>query len=845
MLPLPQCLDSAIKLRIPYAPQAEDATPTTWVVLTIPTVQPLTDNNSQRSQSPLDETLSSSSKRQLSQSKRNSSRTSLFRRNSVHEGYPADDELAVESDGTEESDDSAETIEGSFPATSSITVRWAPRAEIERAVSAPVMPARHVRSRSTSTRGGGRSFSSTSSRAKVGVEHVESAARYTIYPLREVVGARNEYDTTVTMERWLPVAVEFSARCVGFSHPGVATALALEIMLDDQPEGQSVQWDESPLLDSKTSSVERFTGDWTFSGSGGIPDWGWERSAGSADTGPSSHGSRRSVRQADSDPQEPSNAEYRSGLGRSDTLLSDDSPFRGSRQSGQRHPSDLGGDSVTLDRNFPQDTSLMRVPLPAPSLLDDSFDDPRRRNPPISRESTGPMYDSQWSATSSRYSRATGSDVSGRSGTAARSLSRTHTEIDDGPASSSVPSLSVGDLDPTLPSHPILLEVDLHNLLTTQRVPNPKMASATFTFKGRILVPVPDAESGDAISIGLPMFRLARARDHECKVHVMQAPGNTASKPFVVRFHAGEPRPVDPVVQGEVIQTLQIPPFQDEAEPAPIALAMFIAPSAGKGRASQSSSKLISSRAATSSAVPEDRSGPSLIHSAQVGIESQDPNNAISGSSRSVPVSSPYASAVSSPSLQPSQQQETVAIAQPASFEDLYPSGSLVIASVDLNVILGSNKLTQDNKSQGTSYTVHMRSSWPSHPSGELAPNQLQFKLTGPSSSRAEMRLRSATFSGSAVPCAYQPHDDNGQDRLVQITLLSGSLQKAGFLEVIYSVDLPTSKGRHELLLPSFASPVALMTLCIEESPGKLSVSLRHRRRGTYSGLFELDEAEA
>ncbi|KAG9022210.1 hypothetical protein FRB95_000567 [Tulasnella sp. JGI-2019a] len=661
ILPLPRCLNNSIRLRMPTDSNLEENTEPTLETMTIPQVQaqPLkSDSYSQHSESPLKSTLQplKRSSTQSQSSKKQPPRPHSHRRDSRAsvEGYPADDELDGNSSEDTGVDEGDPVIEGTFLSADHLTVRWALRP-----THAPLTPGVSLqgRSRSNSVRSNGRT-SGVSSRARVAVDHVESSAKYTIFPMREIVRRPEDgRDTTIRTERLLPVALEYTARCVGFSHPGVATGVALEVALDEGSEGLGVDWDDVPAMDSSLGH----SSDWTFSSSPGIIDWDWAPSNRSLDTRPSSYGSR----QSDLSDREASYG-YRSGLVREDTLLSEGS----SMPSGSRRPLsrqfEPNGDSVTLEHNLAVNTSLMRAPLPNPALLDDTFNDERPASgyQPLSRESTGPsaMSVSQWSLASSRHSRTTASAASDSVGDLnGGPVSRTQTEIEYYPSSSSIPTMSLPDLEPTPPSNPILLDIDLHALLTSQKVPNPSMAQANFTFKGRILISLPESVEGGDISAALPMFRLSMARSHECKIYILPSPiisNRELSRPFGVRFEGGKKEVIDPVVQGEAVYTVKVASSLAKEGVVPITLVYPLPPAKGKVTSSSAINKGLQ-HSTVQAVFPSDSTSMMSLNKCDPPPESRSSGQR--GPADELWMPSPFASTLTSPvphvKQEPDQQQ--------------------------------------------------------------------------------------------------------------------------------------------------------------------------------------------
>ncbi|KAG8856567.1 hypothetical protein FRB96_006327 [Tulasnella sp. 330] len=858
ILPLPRCLSNTIRLRMPSDPTLDENAQPTLESMTIPQVQaapPQSDTQSQCSESPLESTLQPSLRGSMAQSHSSKRQvaTRPHRRDSraSAEGYPADDELEGNSEDTG-LDEGDPVIEGTFLSTDHLTVRWAFRPSQNHIPSV----ASHVGSRSNSVRSqSGRSASGVvSSRSRVTVDHVESTVRYTVFPirLREIALSTGDMrNATIRMERLLPVAVEYTARCVGFSHPGVATGVALELALDERHEDGGVEWDEAPLqlANSRASSLEHIPNDWTFSSSAGIVDWAWAPSNRLTDGTPSSYGSRQSVKKTGSSDREASYG-YNNALTREETLFSEGSP----RPSGSRRPLsrqfESNGDSVMLERNFAGETSLMRAPLPSPALLDESFDDdgPNGRKS-VSRESTGPsgLSSSQWSLTSSRRSRVAKSAASDSVGDLnGGQLSRTQTEIEFDPSSSSMPTLlSVGDLEPTPPSHPILLDVDLHAVLTSQKVPNPSMAQANFTFKGRILVSLPDSVDGADISAALPIFRLPLAREQECKVHILSAPilsTRELSRPFGVRFEGGRKEVIDPVVQGEAVHTVKVASSVMNEEVAPITLVLPLpSTKAHLNAASRLGSASITrgshhGTAQASLAPPSETGGSKSLHFSSQRDIAPDGRNELKREPAdellmpSLFTSTPAPSPLDAKDEQDQQEPSTASTFRrppPWSPEDL------IIAWVDLTVIpvrgvailqdqVHAKDVERDDDSE-VKYINHLRATWPSHPSAPFAHRDLHFELIDGSNSVTgddHVIVNSASAGERALHFTYQLSDSgSGWTRSVVITLPDEGLAKGEVLDIVYTV---SRKGRpsrsttkYDLLLPCFASTVARMSICV------------------------------
>lgn len=155
-------------------------------------------------------------------------------------------------------------VKGTFQSSDTLVVRWsakvdddAPEPGLEQtAVQSP--RAKRSRSRSSSQSGkSGKQAIVSLKRSKL--SHVEGSAKYTVHPVETEQYADEDGDRTVRLVRYVPLDIEYSARCVGFHHPGTETQLGVDLLLESAGgDPMEVDWAEmEPDGHIRTDTADR------------------------------------------------------------------------------------------------------------------------------------------------------------------------------------------------------------------------------------------------------------------------------------------------------------------------------------------------------------------------------------------------------------------------------------------------------------------------------------------------------------------------------------------------------------------------------------------------------------
>ncbi|KAG8899452.1 hypothetical protein FRC00_001406 [Tulasnella sp. 408] len=144
---------------------------------------------------------------------------------------------AAEGFADDEGQDRVEdVIKGTFQSSDTLVVRWSAKAEDDApepgleqtAVQSPRTKRSRSRSSSRSSKSGKQAIISLK---RASVSYVEGNAKYTVHPVETEQYEEEDGDRTVRLVRYVPLDIEYSARCVGFHHPGTETQLGVELVL--------------------------------------------------------------------------------------------------------------------------------------------------------------------------------------------------------------------------------------------------------------------------------------------------------------------------------------------------------------------------------------------------------------------------------------------------------------------------------------------------------------------------------------------------------------------------------------------------------------------------------------
>ncbi len=342
-------------------------------------------------------------------------------------------------------------------------------------------------------------------RKLVSVAKVTSEATYVIHPMEMEEQRPVDGDSTIRVQKYIPMDIEWVGTCLGLSHPGVETSLAVEVLLDGRHRGVEVEWG-NPATEAHGRVP---TGSWDVSG--GLGFNGFDRiPSGEAEP-------HRREMSSSPTPSGPSNASIHSALSRRPTQLSEDSSPNTSIRV-------YGG-------------SLLRTPLPGLDVDEYSFEtaqtDPEDHSPVtpgrrtassgvISRESSGPSASSVLTPSSSAIGRVSASEALGASSGSEASLSiSTPMSMSDFTGTSASPRRprSLSRAAHATPCDPIHLRVNLMHLIQ-QGGFDPKTATMEFTLKTRLNILVPEGQDEKEVTVPLPTIRLPRAKEHLCEFSI-------------------------------------------------------------------------------------------------------------------------------------------------------------------------------------------------------------------------------------------------------------------------------------------------------------------------------------
>ncbi|KAG8947950.1 hypothetical protein FRC04_010147 [Tulasnella sp. 424] len=785
-------------------------------------------------------------------------------------------------------------LKGTFQSSDTLVVRWSAKADddasetgLERtAVQSPATKRSHSRSRS---RSGSSSKPIVTGLKRAKLCHVEGVAKYTVHPVETDEQDAEDGDGTVRLIRFVPLDIEYSARCVGFHHPGTETQLGVDLVLASAGEDPTdMDWAEMDLsghirTDTAGTVEEEFRWHIDYEKGEGLKAWNY-----------ASTNRQREAQYREHSPS-PGGAAGRSvtSLRRTDTLVTEGSssgssgPSLGQRRFGVSNNHTSGGYGAPSARQ-----PLPRGDIPEASAEDFSLGEPSGLDGPLTRRSvvrtSSDPFSESGSSLGKAVSRQSSGDPDALQSQGSFSFSEAGSEqtnasgVESYMASPHRPR-SRSDSYPThWPDDPIVLHVDLLEMLATQRDPNPSMATVNFTIKAQILVRLPDETTDDAKSIllNLPLFRFPGADDQKCDLVIESATGHRGGRgAFEViadqkRYSLGS--------NGYQARELVVAPSAP-AE-ADVTLA-FSLKALSKGSIGQSNSLMsllknslgYASPPGTSESPTQLRSprrntrSPETSIMAAQGLQASHQVEHDPASELKMP--SPFASPDNSRRWHSQSRMSLTPIknSNHRSTSSRSPNDqSSSLAWVDINVVVSpppkSNSLTELKTTEqgGWSYVVHVRSSWPSLVGGGALLDCVEFGLPKFNSASTEstphVAIRSVHVGG--IPAAYDSYDNENDAGVVSSQVLSaftekvgnedrkqgpeskwlawtkinlpdGTIPSEGNMEIIYAVATGCKAPRKasiDLLLPSFTIGVARMTVNVD-SPAD------YTRRSTRTSL--------
>lgn len=779
-------------------------------------------------------------------------------------------------------------LKGTFQSSDTLVVRWSAKADddasetgLERtAVQSPATKRSHSRSSSRSGRSN-KPVVTGLKRAKLC--HVKGEAKYTVHPVETEQQDSEDGDGTVRLIRYVPLDIEYSARCVGFHHPGTETQLGVDLVLASAGEDPTdMDWAEMDLsghvrTDTAGTVEEEFRWHIDREEGNGLKVWNY-----------ASPNRQREAQYREHSPS-PGGAAGRSvaSLRRTDTLVTEGSssgssgPSLGQRRFGVSNNHSSGGYGAPSARQ-----PLPRGDIPEASAEDFSLGEPSGLDGPLTRRSVVRTSSDPFSSSVSSLGKAVSRQSSGDPDALQSQGSFSFSEAGSEPTNASgVESYmasphrprSRSDSYPThWPSDPIVLHVDLLEMLATQRDPNPSTATVDFTITGQILVLLPDETTDNAKSIllNLPLFRFPGADDQKCNLVIESATGNSGGGAFEV---IANQKRLSPGLNGYQARELVVAPSAP-AE-ADVTLA-FSLKALGKGSIGQSNSLMgllrnslgYASAPGTSESPTQLRSprrnttSPETSIMAAQGLQASHEVEHDPASELKMP--SPFASpddsrrwhSQSRMSLTPIKNSNHRSTSSRSPNDQ--PSS---LAWVDINVVVSpppkSNSLTELKTTEqgGWSYVVHVRSSWPSLVGGGALLDCVEFGLPKFNSASTESTPHVAIRSVhvGSIPAAHDFYDNESDAGVVSSQVLSAFTEKAGNedrrqgpeskwfawtkinlpdgtipsegnMEIIYAVATgckAPSKASIDLLLPSFTIGVARMTVNVDSPAGMCGAS--------------------
>ncbi|KAG8907182.1 hypothetical protein FRB99_005154 [Tulasnella sp. 403] len=835
-LPTPVCLSNKIKLRLPPITPSllHDDDEPSWSIFTVPVVTPS----------------------QLG--------SPLRRRDST----ASNENWADDEEGWSDAKEGDAVIEGTFPATGErgcFVVRWShggtTKAQPRMSTTAMPITPQSTRSRSNSMRS--RRSNAVVKRKPLKVEQLFSSATYHVYPTEEFERAStNPGDTTVVYDQFVPVDVEFEARCLGLSHPGVETELALDVAFDRRSELADIQWNPESASDTAPpagTSVNAMK--WTVSGQSheGFRGWQvvpvdvperlpipWKSPPLGRDGSDSSLGIGAAAAESSEGkerlPPARTNSLGTSVLSRQDTLEDSNVRWPLPRHDG------LGAGGSQFETRSLLDEELGPVP-PSPQVTAES----------LSRESS--------MTTSSEYA---GMGPLTRSGSNESGASFSQ-------ASSSLAAvLSDSDLDPNAmsgftvppsgqPCDPMLLYLDILGPLSTQPLANPRTAEFRFNIKGRLLIPVPESAEGNRASIPVPLFRLSGAADHQCNLRIISSVTTQTDEALVARFEGGNAAVIP--LGGEQARLMsvsaQLHSLFQEPRPAEVMLSVPLRLSPRTRRKNRGGSLFSSVRnglafAAQSTPV---RSIHSVVRSTN-GFP-LDSNLTVQGEHEYDPAerlempSMPSPDASYHTGVPASTQLSSTPIPRTPMTGSVDPRDAASISLVKVKVRPWNSKSepktpttarTPRRTGEPSSCSVRLKVSWPSRPSGDLLESiDLQFTKLDSKGRPTRVSVRSAKIDG--IPLVLQYRDDAVSEKpagpslplsssnaglsvqpaterqnWIKLSLPKGYSGLDGQLEVNYIVHrehaIPEKSSSFEGLLPRFTISVTRMEVAVQSYPG-------------------------
>lgn len=763
-------------------------------------------------------------------------------------------------------------VKGTFQSSDTLVVRWsakvdddAPEPGLEQtAVQSP--RAKRSRSRSSSQSGkSGKQAIVSLKRSKL--SHVEGSAKYTVHPVETEQYADEDGDRTVRLVRYVPLDIEYSARCVGFHHPGTETQLGVDLLLESAGgDPMEVDWAEMEPdghIRTDTAGTVEDQVMWKLTpNSEGIK--GWNTVATNPQLG---------ARSREHSPS-PGGATGRglASLRRTDTLVTEGSSSGSSGPSlGQRRyvaSNTLSGGYGAPSARQP----LPRGDLPDASAEDFSLGEPAGLDGSLTRRSAARTSSDPFSSSVSSLGKAVSRQSSGDpdalqsqgsfSFSEAGSEATNFSGVASYMASPHRPRSRYSSYPTYLPSDPIVLRVDLLDILATQRDPNPSMATVNFNIKGQILVRLPDEtpDNGKSIPLNLPMFRFPGAEDQKCNFLIESVVGSRGRGAFEVIANQKRLSPGPNGYQAKEFVVAPSAPMEADITVA------FSLRALGKGSVGQSNSlmNLLRNSLGYSSSSGTPGSPTQLRSSRQNTRHSEAGNSAMQGLQVSHEVSHDPASELKMPSPfgppddpTPWRSQSRMSLtpirnSNQHSTSSPSPSDQASsLAWVDINVVVSPpphdrSKFTTVEQACW-SYGVHVRSSWPSLVGGGALLDCVEFGLPkfNSASTEATPHVAIRSVHVGSIPALFDFYDNKSDAGAISSQILSafteksgnegrsqtkwfawtkvnlpeGTIPSEGNMEIIYTVATGSKHSRKatiDLLLPSFTIGVARMTVNVD-----------------------------
>lgn len=777
-----------------------------------------------------------------------------------------------------------DVIKGTFQSSDTLVVRWSAKADEDApepgleqtAVQSPRTKRSRSRSSSRSSKSGKQAIISLK---RASVSRVEGTAKYTVHPVETEQYEDEDGDRTVRLVRYVPLDIEYSARCVGFHHPGTETQLGVDLVLASAG-GDPLEADWAEMIPhghtriDTAGTVEDEVLMWEITPSGeGLRAWN------TISTSP-----QLGSRSRNHSPS-PGGAAGRSlaSLRRTDTLVTEGSSAGSSGPSyghGQRRYG--GSNSLSggygapsarqpLPRGDIPDASAEDFSLGEPSGLDGSL---TRRS--LSRTSSDP-FNSSGSSMGKAVSRQSSGDPDALQSQGSLSFSETGSEptnfsgVASYMASPHRPRSRSASYPTYLPSDPIVLHVDLLDMLATQRDPNPSMTTVELSIKGHILVRLPDetAENGKSIPLNLPLFRFSGADNQKCNVLIESAAGSRDRGAFEVIVNQKRISPGPNGYQAKEVVVAPSAPMEADITVA------FSLRALGKGSFGQSNSLMnLLKNSLGYSSTPGTPASPTQLRSPRRNTRFSEASNASGqGLQASREMDHDPASELKMPSpfgppddSQPWHSQGRTSLtpirnSNHRSTASLSPNDQAsTLAWVDINVVVSppihdSSPTELTTAEQGSwSYVVHVRSSWPSLVGGGALLDCVEFGLPKFNSASTEatphVAIRSVHVGG--IPAVFDCYDNESDVGAISSQILSafkeksgnegrsqgaeskwfawtkvnlpdGTIPSEGNMEIIYTVATGSRASRKaiiNLLLPCFTIGVARMTVNVDSPAG-------------------------